>query len=65
MKLIRFLRDTKRPAHGTIIQTPDDHPNIIRCDNHRLFRKGEKAKVPRQYLAGLTEGEDFEFTDSN
>jgi len=65
MKIIKFLRDTKRPADGTIIHTPNRQPNVVRCDKDRLFPKGETATVPRQYLSGLTEGEDFEFTDSN
>jgi len=63
MKRIKFLRDTNRPETGTAIRTPDGHPTIIRCDNNRLFRAGEIAKVPRQYLSGLVEGIDFQFLD--
>jgi len=63
MKKIRFLRDTNRPETGTTIQTPGGHPKIIRCVNNRLFRAGEIAKVPGQYLSGLVEGIDFQFLD--
>jgi hypothetical protein len=64
-KTIRFLRDTKRPIARTIIQTPSSQPNVVRCDNSQLFKKGETAKVNIGYLSGLSEGIDYEFVTSN
>jgi hypothetical protein len=57
---VKFLRDTKRPTLGTIIPTPSNQPNIVRCDNYRLFKKGKTASVNVGYLSGLIEGTDYE-----
>jgi hypothetical protein len=65
MKLIRFLRDMTRPADGVLLHAPGAHPNVIICNRRQIFRKGQMARLPQQYIAGLTEGEDFEFTDSH
>jgi hypothetical protein len=63
-KTVKFLRDTKRPTLGTIVETPSGQPNIVRCDNYRLFKKGGTANVNIGYLSGLVQGVDYEFLTS-
>jgi hypothetical protein len=60
---IRFLQNIKRPAAGTTLKTRITQPNVVRCENYQLFRQGETADVPQQYVPGLAGREDVEFLD--
>ena len=60
---IRFLQNIKHPAAGTTLKTPINQPTVVRCDNYELFRQGETADVPQQYVPGLVRRGDVELLD--